>query len=419
MDDALRDLRTGIEALPGMDLILPALEGLPPAYLVGGAVRDLLRGKGTMDLDVAAEGPADVVARALATRLGGEVEAHERFGTATVRTGELSVDLATSRRERYPRPGALPEVEPAPIEEDLGRRDFSVNAMAAPLDAARRGELLDLHGGRDDLAAAVVRVLHPGSFTDDPTRLLRAIRYEARLGLAMDPDTEALARRAVADRVSDTVSGSRIGAELVLLLAEERVEAALARLVDLGLDGALDPALAVDAGLAARAARAARAASATGAVPALAALAALVAAAPVGLAQWLDGLGLSADDRERVARGARSGPSLAATLRRPGDAPLTASALRELLAREPPEALALALVLGAPAEPIARYADVLRFVRLSIDGDDLLSAGVQPSPALGRALAETLRRKLDGQVADRDEELRVALALARGEEDGR
>ncbi len=94
-------------------------------------------------------------------------------------------------------------------------------------------------------------------------------------------------------------------------------------------------------------------------------------------------------------------------------------ALRELLAREPPEALALALALGAPAEPIARYADVLRFVRLSIDGDDLLSAGVQPSPALGRALAETLRRKLDGQVADRDEELRVALALARGEEDGR
>ena len=416
MDDALRDLRTGIEALPGMDLILPALEGLPPAYLVGGAVRDLLRGKGTMDLDVAAEGPADVVARALATRLGGEVEAHERFGTATVRTGELSVDLATSRRERYPRPGALPEVEPAPIEEDLGRRDFSVNAMAAPLDAARRGELLDLHGGRDDLAAAVVRVLHPGSFTDDPTRLLRAIRYEARLGLAMDPDTEALARRAVADRVFDTVSGSRIGAELVLLLAEERVEAALARLVDLGLDGALDPALAVDAGLAARAARAA---SATGAVPALAALAALVAAAPAALADWLDGLGLSADGRRRVARASCSAPSLAATLRGAEGAALTASALRELLAREPPEALALALALGAPAEPIARYADVLRFVRLSIDGDDLLSAGVQPSPALGRALAETLRRKLDGQVADRDEELRVALALARCEEDGR
>ena len=396
-----------------MGRALPVLEDGPPTYLVGGAVRDLLRGEVTKDIDVAVEGPADAVARALAARLGGEIESHERFGTAAVRAGDLSLDLATARRESYPRPGALPEVEPAPIEEDLARRDFSVNAMAAPLDTGRRGELLDLHGGRGDLAAGVVRVLHPGSFVDDPTRLLRAVRYEARLGLTMDAGTEALARAAVVDRVSDTVSGNRWGAELLLLLAEERLETALARLVELGLDQSLG--LEVDPELGARAARAASSTGATAALAALAALAAMVRDAPAARMDRLDTLGLSADERGRVARAAESAPSLVAALGEGGSRSLPASALRELLAPEPPEALALALALGAPSAPIARYVDSLRSMRLTIGGDDLLAAGVEASPALGRALEETLRRKLDGQVAGRDEELRVALALARGE----
>ncbi len=393
-----------------MDLILPALDGLSPAYLVGGAVRDLLRGEATRDLDVAVEGPADPIARALAARLGADVESHERFGTATVRAGDLSLDLATARRERYPRPGALPEVEPAPIEDDLRRRDFTVNAMAAALAPARRGELLDLHGGRGDLEAGVIRVLHAGSFADDPTRLLRAVRYEARLGFTMDAETEALARAAVADRASDTVSRSRLGAELLLLLAEGGLEGALARLVDLGLDRVLG--LEVEPGLAARAASAA---SAAGAVRALVALAAVASAAPGAHTDRLDGLGLSAEEHGRVARAARSAPSLVAALGEGEGRSLSASALRELLAPEPPEALALALALGAPPAPIARYVEGLRSVRLTIGGHDLVAAGVEPSPALGRALEETLRRKLDGQVDGREEELRVALALARGE----
>jgi len=411
MSVALRDLRTGIEALPSMDQILPVLEGSDPAYLVGGAVRDLLRGESTKDIDVVVEGAVDTAARALAARLGGELEVHERFGTATIRTQRVSIDLAASRRERYPRPGALPEVEPAPIDEDLGRRDFSVNAMAACLGEPRRGDLLDLHGGREDIEAGLVRILHPRSFVDDPTRLLRAARYEARLGFRMDSDTEALARAAVTDRVSDTVSASRLGAELLLLLGEERLEQALARLSDLGFDRALEPALGVDAALASGAALAA---SATGAVPALAALAALLVAAPGALAGWLDSLGLPAAERGRVAQAARSAPALARALRDGGS--LAPSALRDLLAPEPPEALALAVALGAHAQTIARYTDTLQLVRLSIDGDDLLAAGVKSSPALGRALAETLRRKLDGEVSGREDELRVAVSIARGED---
>ena len=404
------DLGALIEALPGMDRVFPALEGLPPTYLVGGALRDLLRGAVTKDLDLAVEGRADAVARELAQRLGGEVEGYERFGTATVRAGDLRLDLAAARRERYRLPGALPEVEPATIEEDLGRRDFTINAMAAALVAEERGRLHDPHGGRHDLEAGVIRILHRHSFVDDPTRLLRAVRYEARLGFAMDRDTEALARAAAADRVAGTVSAKRIGDELLQLLAEEPLPAALARLADLGLDRALDPALAVDPDFAAAAAEAA---PAVGADRAMAALAALVTGSLDVLGSWLEGLDLGAQRRDRVVGAARAAGPITAALN--SDPLLPDSELRRLLARPPPEALALARALDAPPEPISRYLEDLRAVRLDIGGDDLLAAGIEPSPTLGRALAETLRRKLDGEVSGREEELRLALALAREE----
>jgi tRNA nucleotidyltransferase (CCA-adding enzyme) len=171
--------------------LLSALEGLPPTYLVGGAVRDQLRGAAPVDLDFAVEGDAAEAAATVAARLDGKVLEHDRFGTAGVRVGDADLHFATSRRERYPAPGALPEVEPAPIEEDLARRDFTVNAMAIALPGER---LLDPHGGRPDLDARVIRVLHDKSFLDDPTRLLRALRYEARLGGRLDEHTEELAR---------------------------------------------------------------------------------------------------------------------------------------------------------------------------------------------------------------------------------
>ena len=132
-----------VAALPGMDRLLPALDGLPPTHLVGGAVRDLIVGHDSVDLDLTVEGDGVAVARELARRLGGEASEHERFGTATVRAGDLAVDLATARRESYAHPGALPEVEPASLEEDLARRDFSVNAMAVGLSEPGRGELSD------------------------------------------------------------------------------------------------------------------------------------------------------------------------------------------------------------------------------------------------------------------------------------
>jgi tRNA nucleotidyltransferase (CCA-adding enzyme) len=397
-----------MRSLPGMDRLLPALEGLDPAFLVGGAVRDLMLGRHSVDIDVTIEGDARAVARELARRLGGEAVEHERFGTATVTADGLSVDLTTARRETYAEPGALPDVEPAGLAEDLGRRDFTINAMALDLNGDGVGSLEDPHGGREDLADGVIRVLHGESFIDDPTRLLRALRYEARFGFRMDEQTERLAREAAAGAGFDTVSGPRVRDELFDLLGEEEAPAAVARLHELGLDRALHPALEADPGLVASTLLAS---AETGADPGLAALSALVASAPTELGEWVEDLHIGRQAADAVMRAAAKGPQLASTLRNE----LAPSAVHAVLSCEPPEALALALARGAPGDPVLRFLADLRGVRLEITGDDLIAEGIPQSPELGRALAETLRRKLDGEVSGRDDELKLALALARGE----
>jgi tRNA nucleotidyltransferase (CCA-adding enzyme) len=163
-----------LRALPAAEPVLAALAGEPRVWVVGGAVRDLLLGGTPSDLDLVVEGDALVVARRAAQRLGGEVLVHERFGTATVRGADAAFDLASARRESYPQPGALPVVElGAALEEDLARRDFTVNTLALRL---ADGELRGAPGAREDLDARLLRVLHDASFRDDPTRLLRLAR---------------------------------------------------------------------------------------------------------------------------------------------------------------------------------------------------------------------------------------------------
>jgi tRNA nucleotidyltransferase (CCA-adding enzyme) len=420
---AERDLPGRLRMLRGMDRVLPALEGAPHCFLVGGATRDLLLKREPIDIDIAVEGDAEAVAARLADALGGEVKVHERFGTATVSAGGVdAVNLARTRRETYPSPGALPEVEPAGLDEDLVRRDFTVNAMALALNSDRVGELRDPHDGRRDLRTGLIRSLHPASFRDDPTRLLRAARYAARLGFALDEDTERHARAAAAISALETVSGPRIRDELMDLLAEYEAPRAVELLRDLGLDRALHPALHGDPELVASAKLGA---AETGADPALVALAALTvprmapspaqvddeggAAEAPGLEVWFDRLGLPSGARDAALRAARAAPRLVDDLR--GE--LRPSELRSVLDREPPEALALALALGAPAGPVLDYVSRLHGARLEITGADLLAAGLPESPALGRALAETLARKLDGEVNGRDDELRLAIEIAR------
>jgi tRNA nucleotidyltransferase (CCA-adding enzyme) len=342
-----------------------------PVYVVGGAVRDLLAGLGRADLDVVVEGDA----AALAARLGAEPREHERFATAKVEFEGHEVDIASARSESYPHPGSLPVVSPAAaIEVDLGRRDFSVNAMAIPLTGEPR--LIDPHGGRADLEAGLLRVLHRESFADDPTRAIRAARYAARLGLELEPETEALLRAAQLD----TVSADRRRAELLRLAGEATAPRGFALLREWGLlasRGGEDDLVERVADLAAAPPWAER-------------------LAPADRARALLAAALGPAGRERELAAARpQRPSRAVELARGYDS----------------VELVLARALGAAW--LEQYLEEWSAVTLAIDGADLIAAGVPQGPALGRGLAVALHAKLDGEISSRDQELATAIAAAR------
>jgi tRNA nucleotidyltransferase (CCA-adding enzyme) len=356
--------------------ILASLEGIErireaagdvPAYLVGGAVRDLLLGDRRVDVDVVVEGDASDVA----ARLGGESIAHERFGTAKVRAGELVADLAAARSESYPHPGALPEVRPATLADDLARRDFTINAMAIPIQGEPR--LIDPHGGREDLERGLLRVLHERSFVDDPTRALRAARYAARL--AFDPEAET--ERLIRETDLGTVSEDRREAELYKLASEPRARRGFELLDEWGLVP-LDEQRGDLIDL----------------------VADLLSEPPWSEVTQRPAAVLAAARGEvgQAARLASHEPS------RPSEGV-------EMARRASGVELAIARALGA--KWLDDYVRDWRHVGLEITGEDLLAAGVPEGPAVGRGLAAALAGKLDGEIHGRDEELAAALEAAR------
>jgi tRNA nucleotidyltransferase (CCA-adding enzyme) len=207
-----------------------------PVYLVGGAVRDLMLDRQNLDADFVIEGDAIALAEALATRItGATYKGHEAFGTAHVYLPDGKViDLASARTEHYERPGALPRVALSSIKQDLARRDFSINCLAIRIDHAGHGELIDFFGAQADLTAKELRVLHNLSFIEDPTRVLRAVRFEQTLGFRMENRTEDFARFAFATGTFDGLGGERNKLELARLLSLPDPLAALQRLADLG-----------------------------------------------------------------------------------------------------------------------------------------------------------------------------------------
>jgi tRNA nucleotidyltransferase (CCA-adding enzyme) len=219
-------------------------------YLVGGIVRDLLRGQPNDDLDLVVEGGAQEFARKFAARTGGKLTVHEMFNTAKVTFSDSTVDIAMARTETYAQPGALPVVAPGTIKTDLFRRDFTVNAMAVCVSPERYGELIDLYRGLQDLQNKLIRVLHEQSFVDDATRIWRAVRYEQRLDFQIEADTLNWLRRDVSGL--KTVGGYRLRRELELVLKEDEPEKALTRLDMLGVLKALHPALTTDEQLVAK-----------------------------------------------------------------------------------------------------------------------------------------------------------------------
>jgi tRNA nucleotidyltransferase (CCA-adding enzyme) len=205
-------------------------------YLVGGVVRDLLLKRENWDLDLTVEGDGIAFARLVADRYGAGCVVFERFATARlVFPDGLKMDIATTRRESYAQPAVLPIVQPALIEEDLYRRDFTINAMAIQLNAEQFGRLLDVYGGQRDLRARTIRVLHAGSFQDDPTRIFRAIRFEQRFNFRLERATLGLLAQAASTNVIQQLSGPRLKNEILLLLAEHDPVRAIARLAQLKL----------------------------------------------------------------------------------------------------------------------------------------------------------------------------------------
>lgn len=215
-----------------------------PLFLAGGRVRDLLLGREGSDFDLVVEGDALQLVKALAENEGGEAVVHPRFGTATYRSGELAFDLATSRTEEYSRPGVLPDIRPGPIEGDLKRRDFTVNAMAIRLNPPDAGDLLDQFGGRDDLEKGKIRVLHAGSFVDDPTRIMRAVRYEQRLGFEIESQTLGLISRDM--HLLPSVGVDRLRREVELFLREPEPELQFGRARQLGVLDVVEPGLVLE-----------------------------------------------------------------------------------------------------------------------------------------------------------------------------
>jgi tRNA nucleotidyltransferase (CCA-adding enzyme) len=376
-------------------------------------VRDLLLAREIRDVDMVVEGDAVDFARRLAALVGGVARAHERFGTASLALPDgLELDVAASRRERYARPGALPEVTAgAPIEEDLARRDFTINALAVWLGA--RPRLVDPFGGREDLEQGVVRALHSRSFLDDPTRAFRAVRYGNRLGFRLAPATRRDLVAALTAGALDRISADRLRRELRLVFEEAARAGALRRMETLGLDAAVHPALRRRPGALARLGRAEAAAG-------------RLAAATTWLCYLLAWMGeASVEEVRGVARrlgvsGAQGRALLGwpqAVARFPAGLASRARSEVRRAARNlsADEIVAAAAVLG-PSDGRALLASTFASTaaRLSIRGADLRAAGVPAGPAIGRALERTLAALEDGRIAP-SEELAFALRAAREE----
>ena len=206
------------------------------AYVVGGMVRDLLLGLQTIDVDIVVEGQGIHFARKLADRLQAKVRCHERFGTATLTLpDQLRVDIATARTEFYERPAALPRVTPGSIRDDMFRRDFTINTLAASLIPGEFGRVLDDFGGVRDLRERHIRVLHEESFIDDPTRIFRAVRFEKRLDFRIVRSTEQWIVDALSRSILEVLEDYRIATELRLILEERDPAGPLRRLSELGI----------------------------------------------------------------------------------------------------------------------------------------------------------------------------------------
>ncbi len=411
-----------------------------PLYFVGGLVRDLLLQKPATDLDMVVEGDAIALVRRLQDRFGGEVHTHARFGTGKwfvtpqiweavdelygvphprspqTAADELvydaslppSIDFVTARSEFYQEPSALPEVERGSIKLDLHRRDFTINTLAVRLDGAHLGELLDFYGGRRDLERRLIRVLHSLSFVDDPTRILRAVRLEQRLGFTIEPRSLELIESALPMLVR--VTGDRIRHEIELALREADPVRVMERLAELGIMEHIQPGLA----WLPQSAAYFRHVPAFRSDPLWIDVVADESLEFLYFALWLAPLPEEVQEatveRLRGRKSTRSDVLAVGDLLDELDAlPVDARASQAaaLCDKYEPRVLMAArivLVDDRRGDLLDRYYAEWRFVKVALTGDDLRAMGLEPGPQFAKLLDQLLAARLDGRVDDEDSE---------------
>lgn len=407
-----------------------------PVYVVGGFVRDLLLKTPNHDIDLVVEGDGIGFARAFAGVLGGRVRVHKKFLTSVVifpgaGGKEERVDVATARLEYYESPAALPTVEHSSIKMDLYRRDFTINALAIRLDCEPMGEIVDFFGGQKDIRDRVIRVLHTLSFVEDPTRCLRAVRFEQRYHFRIGPATEKLIKNDVSLKLLDKLSPSRLFNEFEHICAEETAILCIRRLHELGILQAIHPQLSINPDRKEMLIRTAKVMAWYRLLyideemrPWLVYF--LVLCSSLTYAVTLEvfrRLGIPPALKNEVLGCREKARSLRSSLKRLTATPgFRVSALCAMLR---PLSVEFVLYLMADMEvpetrrALSRYITVWRTEKPGVDGSDLKKLGLAPGPAYGVILQRLLEAKLDGTAASPEEQLSLARELTGQAMDGR
>ncbi|HWI54327.1 MAG TPA: CBS domain-containing protein [Desulfobacteria bacterium] len=382
-------------------------------YAVGGFVRDLMLGVENLDLDLVVEGDGPSFARILAEFLCGRVRIHEKFGTAMViSSGNIRVDVATARTEYYEYPAALPKIEESSLKHDLFRRDFSINAMAINLGAAAFGDVVDFFGGRKDLDEGIVRVLYNLSFVEDPTRILRAVRFEQRYGFKIESQTLELARNAIKTKMLAKLSADRVREELKHILGEASPLKSILRMDELGIwqyvlpEANLEPRTVEIVNKLPEAFKAVRDSDYGDINEWIVYLAVLVRASVHDISPVIERLKLTREESRILEEIFTHSEKAFEGLKRPGN--MKMSEIASVVRYIPTEGYIYMMAAAenpSVTDRLRKYLTVAGNNKLHITGEDIKKLGFKPGPLFKKAMDAVRNARLDRAVTTREEEL--------------